>query len=241
MTIRRVAALCAVVCLSFFASCSTHGIPGHGGGKRFFIEQRVVTEAAKKAVEEIKWENVGKDKTVQLLVTAMGDQGGGSQAGGNGGFFAGIGEIFGMGAGGVSAGTSSGFVSANFQPAMFGSYAFANANDVLYLEELIAANLEENGVRIATRTSMEGNPVIDGTVHVLVHEYGTDQSQFSALIYSEDKLKASTSLEAVYLPMEPGEGNPRIPLGSHRSVKQYKEAYFLGFGPLNPDSIQDIE
>jgi hypothetical protein len=57
------------------------GIPGHGGGKRFAVEQELVAASARGALKQIDLSKL-KGKKVNLFVNAIGDTGAGNLTGG---------------------------------------------------------------------------------------------------------------------------------------------------------------
>lgn len=57
------------------------GIPSHGGGKRFAVEQELVAASSRAAVKEMDLSAL-KGRKVALYVSTMGDQGSGSITGG---------------------------------------------------------------------------------------------------------------------------------------------------------------
>lgn len=73
----------AVVAVSvFLVGCGTlTGIPSHGGGKRFAIEQRLVSTTIRGAIKEIDLTAL-RGKTVFLQITSINDQGAGNMIGG---------------------------------------------------------------------------------------------------------------------------------------------------------------
>lgn len=72
---------CLLGCLTL-SSCGTlTGIPGHGGGKRFAIEQELVAAATRGAIKQIDLSEI-KGKKVNLYVNAIGDNGNGNILGG---------------------------------------------------------------------------------------------------------------------------------------------------------------
>mgnify|MGYP001156525074 CR=1 FL=1 len=60
---------------------ATTGIPGHGGGKRFAVEQELVAAATRAAIMQIDLTPL-RGKTVNLYVNAIGDTGSGNLIGG---------------------------------------------------------------------------------------------------------------------------------------------------------------
>lgn len=60
---------------------ATTGIPGHGGGKRFAVEQELVAAATRAAIKQIDLTPL-RGKTVNIYVNAIGDTGAGNLVGG---------------------------------------------------------------------------------------------------------------------------------------------------------------
>lgn len=66
----------------FLSACGTlTGIPSHGGGKRFAVEQELVAASSRAAVKEMDLSALYGRK-VALYVSTMGDQGSGTMSGG---------------------------------------------------------------------------------------------------------------------------------------------------------------
>lgn len=64
------------------AGCGTlTGLPGHGGGKRFAVEQELVAAATRGAIKQIDLSTI-RGKKVNLFVNAIGDTGAGNLTGG---------------------------------------------------------------------------------------------------------------------------------------------------------------
>ena len=57
------------------------GLPGHGGGKRFAVEQELVAAATRGAIKQLDLAPL-KDKEINLFVNAIGDTGSGNLVGG---------------------------------------------------------------------------------------------------------------------------------------------------------------
>ena len=78
-TVRLLAATAAALLLS---SCGTlTGIPAHGGGKRFAVEQELVSASVRAAVKDMDLAAL-QGRRVAVHISAMGDQGAGSISGG---------------------------------------------------------------------------------------------------------------------------------------------------------------
>ena len=68
--------------LTLLSACGTlTGIPAHGGGKRFAVEQELVAASARAAVKNMDLKAL-QGRKVALFVSVMGDQGSGSMSGG---------------------------------------------------------------------------------------------------------------------------------------------------------------
>lgn len=77
--LQTLAILCCVLMLSGCGSLT--GIPGHGGGKRFAIEQELVAATTRATIQQIDLTSI-KGKKVNLFVNAIGDTGTGNLLGG---------------------------------------------------------------------------------------------------------------------------------------------------------------
>lgn len=74
--------LCAILLTLALTACGTlTGIPSHGGGKRFAIEQELVAASARAAVKNMDLRPL-QGRKVALYVSIMGDQGSGTISGG---------------------------------------------------------------------------------------------------------------------------------------------------------------
>ena len=74
--------LCAILLTLALTACGTlTGIPSHGGGKRFAIEQELVAASARAAVKNMDLHQL-QGKRTAVYVSIMGDQGSGTISGG---------------------------------------------------------------------------------------------------------------------------------------------------------------
>ncbi len=72
----------SIVFLLFLSGCgSLTGIPGHGGGKRFAVEQELVAAATRATIKKIDLTTI-QGRKVNLFVNAIGDTGSGNLFGG---------------------------------------------------------------------------------------------------------------------------------------------------------------
>ncbi len=75
------AAACTAVVFLLAGCGSLTGIPGHGGGKRFAVEQELVAAATRATLKEIDLASINGRK-VNIFINAIGDKGAGNLAGG---------------------------------------------------------------------------------------------------------------------------------------------------------------
>lgn len=74
--------LISLITLLFLSGCGTMtGIPGHGGGKRFAVEQELVAATTRATIKEIDLSTI-RGRKVNLYVNAIGDTGAGNLIGG---------------------------------------------------------------------------------------------------------------------------------------------------------------
>jgi len=75
-------AVFVLLTLVLLVGCGTlTGSPGHGGGKRFAVEQELVAAATRAAVKRIDLSSL-RGKKVNIFVNAIGDTGSGNLTGG---------------------------------------------------------------------------------------------------------------------------------------------------------------
>ncbi|MBW1616858.1 MAG: hypothetical protein JRJ49_10080 [Deltaproteobacteria bacterium] len=73
---------CAALILFCLSSCGTvKGLPSHGGGKRFAIEQELISATARAVAKDLNVEAL-KGKLCSLYVISIGDEGAGYLTGG---------------------------------------------------------------------------------------------------------------------------------------------------------------
>jgi len=207
--------LLSALALVGLTSCVTQGFPNHGGGKRFFVEQHLVSRSAEVALNDVDWSQVPKAGPVRVYVIAMGDEGGGLTPQGGGDFFQ----------PGMTAPGDSGYQS----------FAFANARDIEYVKGSVERRLAAEGVTVMKDWHDDGTCY--GNVVVLVSEFGIARSGYHLLVYSERKLEARTALAVHFV------GNPKfardrevpkfVDLGGSGCTTSIYEEYVLGLGPIN--------
>lgn len=250
----------ALLALAMFPACVTRGYPTHGGGKRFAPEQAIVTRSIDGALSQVDFSGV-KDliaapdlgpTSVAVQVFSVAHSGGGVQS--SAGFLGsllGITPVIGSGQQGgggwqppsapahgyqaVAAGAVANALPAG--PGTYSAFAFESADDIRYLMGRVVERLGAAGLRVATPKGEHANPVIC----ILVSELGIDQSDFSALVYSEKELVARTSVEAFLISNGEKDSVVTTPLGRGTSAWRFREDFFLGFGPLSGGVPEEVE
>lgn len=217
--------LVLLLCLFGLTSCVTRGFPGHGGGKRFFVEQHLVSKSVELALDELDWSAIPRGGPVRVWVVAIGDEGGGSSVGKGvvGGF-----QNLGMGTGVDSVREDD-----------FTTMAFANTRDVEYVRGLVSHRLDREGVQVH-RDWHARDARIAGDLYVLVGEFGIAASGFQLFVYSERKLEARTALKAHFIENPEGldpDQHPRfVFLGEGSATTWIYEEYVFLMGPINSPS-----
>jgi hypothetical protein len=215
-----------LICVMFFAGCSTwRGIPSHGGGKRFDEEQRVVAGAIRQAVADM---NVAELRGLKIIVTidAMAQNGGGQlNLPGLDSISAGYSDLETEGRSsniydrkGWDAGASIS-TSTSLRPTVF-----ATDGDLKYFEAALNMKLLHSGVGFASK-----NP--DCVLHVLVDVLGTNRSRDDSLICWEDKLRATCEL--TYYAVEPKSNDLFFSARRASAESTYFEKSFLFFNTYN--------
>lgn len=255
---RSRALTCAIVlaCLVSASGCVTRGYPTHGGGKRFYNEQAIVTRSIDAALAEIDFGKVvaalpAEDRqrgTIAVHLFAVAHSGGGVQTPSSGLFggilggsllFGGSGDqsVLGAGQQGIGAAVHAvplgvGAVPGN--PNGYFAFGFESADDIRYLMGRVIGRLGEVGLRVETPTANAGRrPVLC----IMISELGIDQSDFNALVYSEKKLRARAALEAFLVGHHPDDPEPdsiaTTAIGKGAATFRFREDFFLGCGPLS--------
>lgn len=245
--------LCAC---SVLGSCISRGYPTHGGGKRFFREQEILTRATDTAVSSLDFEKVIEliqepastgevppapnssgallSKGVTLHVSSVAHSGGGVQTGSNIGIG---GLVSGLFTGGAMMATGQAPVSSQgplVGPGAYASYVFESADDIRYLAAVVERCLAARNVPcygISDGKVKAGTPVL----RVVVKEFGIDQSDLNLIIYGEKRLKARVVVEA-YVSRDDGTGYKSLGVG--QASYTFAEDFFLGFGPLSSKNVE---
>lgn len=236
------------------AGCVSRGYPTHGGGKRFFHEQALVTNAIDAAVAQVPFDRVKEvvdasdaknDGSIAVQVFSVAHSGGGVQTGATGplaGIFGASPVLGGAQQGGGGNTVALGSAGAAAGGGNYFAFGFESADDVRYLMGRVTERLGSVGLRVVSPTADVGKPMLC----VLVRELGIEQSGFNAFIYQEKKLAARASVELFVVARradgDPGVNVESVPIGRGAATWRFREDFFLGFGPLTggepePDPI----
>jgi hypothetical protein len=207
---------------------TTTGIPSHGGGKRFAIEQLVVSSSARLAINDIPWD-VLKGKSVSLDVNVIYDEGGGNLQGGKLSLSPFISSEY-TNSGNKSTTTTQLVIQKSDNSYVKDQVYFSS--DSRYLSNLISAALVRNGVSLI--------PDADGFDYVLeinVDVFGTWLSRTDYLFANNEKLLGVTSLEYAITAVKKhkdANSKPRV-TGRASYQSEYIEKYTLWLGPFETD------
>lgn len=241
---------------SLATSCVTRGYPTHGGGKRFYREQEIITRAIDTAVGSLDFgklvekltaplkEGDGKRELsngVTLRLTTVAHSGGGVQSGSNIGI---AGLVSGLLTGGAMMASGQGAGSPALSPApaplvgpgSYSSYVFESADDAGYLAAVVTRYLADCKVPCHGISANEKENAGRPTLHVIVKELGIDQSDMNLIVYGEKRLKARVVVEAFLT--QQGAHDFYEHLGVGQASYTFAEDFFLGFGPLSSQNVE---
>ena len=211
-------------------------IPSHGGGKRFAMEQVLVSASIRKVISEIPVEQL-RDKKVLFETTIVHDEGGGAISSGGRPYMT---EIFNLQRQ-QNISSTSGDTTNNTQLALG---ALTNRGDTLYSKDisfnnsdgkqftnLLASALVRQNVMLNPNGDSEGDA--DYFLEVIVDVLGTWRSRTDWLFRNSEQLKAITSVEFVITPMK-DKGEKRT-VGRIGYEAEYVEHFFGWMGPTRSD------
>lgn len=234
---------------SVLGSCISRGYPTHGGGKRFFREQEILTRATDAAIGGLDFAKLVTAVTkspkegapdrplsngVTLHITSVAHSGGGVQTGSNIGIG---GLVSGLFTGGAMVATGQAPAPGQgplVGPGSYASYVFESADDARYLAAVVERHLAEKNVPcygIAGGVIPADKPIL----HVVVKEFGIDQSDLNLIVYGEKRLKARVVVEAFVREFD---GSGFQSLGVGEASFTFAEDFFLGFGPLSNQNVE---
>lgn len=232
--------LCSVI----LSGCgSITGLPGHGGGKRFAIEQELVSASVRATIKQIDFSEL-KGKKVNLYVNTIGDSGSGNLLGGR---FSVISQLRGQYVqtpeiseisrqGALSdqvfstseQSGSGGEASLGVEYKGLGSYQNSEeitSSDLRYLAGLLESYLFLQGVHISPPSEAE----VD--VYVTVDVFGTIRTRVDWFLANNEILRSKTAVEVIAVKHSTGE----LLMGPQAASTEaeYNEQYVLWSGPVS--------
>lgn len=232
------------LCSSALSGCgSITGLPGHGGGKRFAIEQELVSASVRATIKQIDFTKL-KGKKVNLYINTIGDSGSGNLLGGR---FSAISQLIGeyvqspeiseisrqraissqvfstseqRGAGGEA--------RLGLEYKGLGSYQNSEeiiSSDLRYLSGLLESYLFLQGVPVSPPSEAE----VD--VYVTVDVFGTVRTRVDWFLANNEILRSKTAVEVIAVKHSTGE----LVMGPQAAATEaeYNEQYVLWSGPVS--------
>jgi hypothetical protein len=220
------------------SSCGTFTpIPSHGGGKRFAMEQVLVSASIRKVISEIPIDQL-RNKKVLFETTIVHDEGGGAMSGGRPYMT----EVLNLQKQQTITSTN-GDTTISSQRALG---AFANRSDTLYTKDvsfnnsdgkqftnLLASALVRQNVMLNPNGDSEGEA--DYFLEVIVDVLGTWRSRTDWVFSNSEQLKAISSIEYVITPMK-DKDEKRI-VGRIGYEAEYTEKFLGWMGPISTEII----
>jgi hypothetical protein len=187
------------------AGCGTYSpIPAHGGGKRFAVEQALISAAMRSAISDIPITSF-RDKKVYLQTAIINDEGGGAMGGGRPYASEQMNLL-------ISRGDPSANLSGSPSRLQLSAGVIALRGDNSYIKDigfnnsdsrqfgnLLASYLIRNNVMINPEHESEGDP--DYFLEIIVDVLGSWRSRTDWLITNKEELMAVVSLEYVITPV----------------------------------------
>lgn len=222
---------------------SITGIPGHGGGKRFAIEQELVAASSRATIRQIDFTQI-KGKKVNLYVNTIGDNGGGNLVGGR---LSVVSQLRGeyIQSPEVSESTTQSALTSpvfrtteqdgtgkevNLGVEYQGLGAYQNSeeitsNDLRYLAGLFESYLFLQGVHVSPPSEAE----VD--VYITVDVFGTVRTRVDWFLANNEILRSKTAVEVIAVNHLTGElmMNPQVAA----TEAEYNEQYVLWAGPVS--------
>lgn len=196
--------------------CAGHHVPNHGGGKRFYWEQKVLDEATVRALDTMNLTGL-PSKSVRLAIHVIGHEGGATSTSTPGMMdLSAFGSLSG-GSRGAAGAASSSIQSAGGFDAQ--SFAYANSSDTQYLRGALILKLGSAGISVCDAES-----TCDGTLHVLVTTFGIDRWSRGFMFYRRDRLDAAVAMRAMFV----DNSGACSPVPSGAGTARYREGHFFG-------------
>ncbi len=222
---------------------SITGIPGHGGGKRFAIEQELVAASTRATIKQIDFSSI-VGKKVNLYVNTIGDNGSGNFVGGRfsvisqlRGDYLQSPEVLETTIGGTQPnpiekrsqqdGTGG---EASIGASYEGLGAYRNSeeitsNDIRYLTGLIESYLFLRGIHMVPPSEAE----VD--IYVTVDVFGTIRTRVDWFVANNEILRSKTVVEVIAV--DHMTGDLIMEPQSASTEAEYNEQYVLWAGPVS--------
>lgn len=203
-------------------------IPAQGGGKRFSLEQALVSVSARRAISELPLDGLdGKRAIVQIVVIA--DQGGGAIVSGGRPSASAIASNQLLKVGGFLGGVNQAVLGASISnsDAVYSKDLNLSVSDEQLLNNLIAIKLMQNNVLIFDGSKDSKQP--DYYIQIIVDVFGIWRSRTDWGVKNKESLAATTSYEYSIVPLhatEVSRKRGRIGYDAH-----YDEKYTAWIGP----------
>lgn len=215
-------------------------IPAQGGGKRFAVEQALISASARKSISEIPLEKI-IGKTVALEISVIQDEGGGAITSGGRAYAAGIlasqydrlkstSTIDNDTSKTGSSSSSAGFRNLQSEPNYFKDITY-NGSDARQFGNLMTSMLLRKNVKINRDTVTNSPP--DYMLEIIVDVFGIWRSRTDWLFYNKETLMATTSLEYVLTPLKNDKEERTVGRSGYDAT--YNEKYAAWIGPYNTD------
>jgi hypothetical protein len=219
---------CLLILVLFLSACGTYTpIPSHGGGKRFALEQTLISATMRKVINEIPINNL-KDKSIVYEVTIINDEGGGAIYGGRP-FLTDIASSQRTISNGAVA-SSIGF-SAGRADSVYSKDMTFNNCDGKQFSNLLATYLVRNNVLLNPNPETEIEP--DYLLEVIVDVLGTWRKRTDWLVQNKESLMAVVAIEYVITPTN--NSSEKKVVGRLSYEAEYTEKYIGWIGPTEEE------
>ncbi len=223
--------------LAGLTGCATYtGIPAHGGGKRFAVEQELVAASARAALKNMKLP-IDRSKEISVVIVMMGDEGGGSNYSNRGLNFNlqsvsnkisqiaidrtnNVNAIIGLGGG-----------NQNPSYAAF-STPYANPADSNFFKTLVSISLIQRGFKVTAAENA------DYQLMIVVDVFGTIYQRTDYQALNSETLNALTKFEYSLIDMRTRLLAATPEVVSYKAI--YKERYVAWNGPINTQMSVDV-
>ena len=217
--------------------CGTYSpIPAHGGGKRFAVEQALISTAMRSALSDIPIASL-RDKKVYLQTAIINDEGGGVMGGGRPYASDQVNLLSSRGDASVNLSGSpnrlqltAGVITLRADNSYIKDVGFNNS-DSRQFGNLLASYLMRNNIMINPENESEGDP--DYFLEVIVDVLGSWRSRTDWLLTNKEKLMAIVSLEYVITPVSKDKTGRHFGRISYEA--SFTENYVAWMGPTKSE------